>query len=104
MKEKVVNLCGEYPENFQKIDIKNDPNFTFVADPSYEGVKLTDIDGNNVIVNSFIECEHYVTGGWEYNPVQNLETSMQFLIIGAICLSVIIKFIYSRTDLSLFGN
>tara|TARA_B100000427_G_scaffold40044_2_gene28874 strand:- start:12808 stop:13113 length:306 start_codon:yes stop_codon:yes gene_type:complete len=77
VKEKIVNLCGEYPENFQKIDIKNDPNFTFVADPSYEGVKLTDIDGNNVIVNSFIECEHYVSGGWDVNILLDNEVALQ---------------------------
>ncbi len=86
MKEKVVNLCGEYPENFQKIDIKNDPNFTFVADPSYEAVKLTDIDGNNVIVNSFIECEHYVSGGWDVNILLDNEVALQnyisFLFFG----------------------
>ena len=56
-------------------------------------MQLFDIDENTVFVNSFIECEHYVTGGWVYDPIQNLETSMHFLIIGGIFLSVIIKFI-----------
>tara|TARA_B100001029_G_C14662026_1_gene234914 strand:+ start:71 stop:388 length:318 start_codon:yes stop_codon:yes gene_type:complete len=102
--QTVINICGVYPENFVKQDITSNPDFVFKNDPSYSVIQLYDIDENTVFVNSFIECEHYVTGGWEYNPVQNLETSMQFLIIGAIFLSVIIKFIYSRTDISLFGN
>ncbi len=102
--QTVINICGTYPENFSKQDIANTPDFVFKNDPSYSTIRLYDIDENTVFVNSFIECEHYVTGGWYYNPVQNLETSMQFLIIGAIFLSVIIKFIYSRTNLSLFGN
>ncbi len=90
MKEKVVNLCGEYPKGFEKIDIKNDPNFTFLPDPSYGKVKLTDIDGNNVIVNSFIECEHYVSGGWDVNVLLDNEISLQnnisliFFIVGII--------------------
>ena len=40
-------------------------------------VKLWDIDGNSIFVNSFIECEHYVTGGWNYNPKQNSEYLLQ---------------------------
>ena len=26
------------------------------------------LEGNTVFVNSFIECEHYVTGGWSFKP------------------------------------
>ena len=102
--QTVINICGVYPENFVKQDITSNPDFVFKNDPSYSVIQLYDIDENTVFVNSFIECEHYVSGGWEYNPIQNQETSMQLLIIGAIFLSVIIKFIYSRSDLSLFGN
>lgn len=102
--ENVVRICGDFPKNFKKQDIASDPNYVFVNDPNFSSVQLFDTDENTVFVNSFIECEHYVTGGWMYDPIQNLETSMHFLIIGGIFLSVIIKFIYSRTNLSIFGN
>ena len=102
--QTVISICGVYPENFLKQDIASNPDFVFINDPSYGPIQLYDIEQNTVAVNSFIECEHYVSGGWEYDPIQNQETSIQLLIIGAIFLSVIIKFIYSRSDLSLFGN
>ena len=42
-----------------------------------------------VFVNSFIECEHYVTGGWNYIPKQNSEYLLQnqigvFLVIAFV--------------------
>ena len=39
-------------------------------DPEYELVRLFDADGNTVLVNSFLECQHYVKGGWDYLPLQ----------------------------------
>jgi hypothetical protein len=69
MKNKdVVILCGEYPENHITPDIGNDANFVFENDPNYYQVRLFDSDGNTVFVNSFIECEHYVNGTWDYYP------------------------------------
>ena len=35
---------------------KNDPNFTTL--------RLFDVEGNIINVNSWIECAHYVNGGW----------------------------------------
>ena len=59
----IEQICGNYPEGFKKLDISSDPNYVFVNDPSYSARQLFDIDGNKVFVNSFIECEHYVSGG-----------------------------------------
>ena len=65
---KVIEFCGEYPSDFILPDIKSDPNFVFQNDPLFDAVKLYDYDKNSVFVNSFIECQHYVTGGWDYKP------------------------------------
>ena len=73
MKNDVTHICGPYPDGFIKSTINSDPNFVFTNDPNFGPVKLWDIDGNSAFVNSFIECEHYVTGGWNYNPAQNSE-------------------------------
>lgn len=69
MKNKdVIILCGEYPDDHITPDIGNNPNYIFLNDPSYAAVRLFDLDGNTVIVNSFTECEHYVNGTWDYYP------------------------------------
>ena len=33
----VINLCGNYPENFEKADVLSDPNYVFKNDSSYQG-------------------------------------------------------------------
>ena len=58
-------ICGSYPEGFKKIDISSDPNYVFVNDPAIQ-LDNFDSEGNKVFVNSFIECEHYVSGGWGF--------------------------------------
>ena len=70
---KVVELCGEIPKNFEKIDFSSNPNFVFENDSSYQARQLFDEEGNTVFVNSFIECEHYVSGGWGFSPVLSNE-------------------------------
>ena len=66
----VVNFCGEYPENFIKIDISSNPDYVFENDADFESIQLFDVEGNIVFVNSFQECQHYVTGGWNFIPNQ----------------------------------
>ena len=71
--ESVITICGEYPSDFKKIDIESNPNFVFVNDPEFEITNVYDLDGNVASVNSFLECEHYVTGGWDVIPLQRSE-------------------------------
>jgi len=90
MNQKIEIICGEYPENYIKEVIENDPNFVFVPDPTYQARKLEDKDGNIVFVNSFQECEHYAGSGWDQNSIVNQEFSLQifsslfFIIITSI--------------------
>ena len=62
----IEELCGEYPSNYVSPEIGNNPNYVFIPDPSFESKRLQDEVGNVVFVNSFIECEHYVIGGWNF--------------------------------------
>jgi len=71
--ESVITICGEYPSDFKKIDIDSNPNFVFINDPEFEITNVYDQDGNVASVNSFLECEHYVTGGWDVIPLQRSE-------------------------------
>ena len=89
----IEEICGNYPEGFEKLDISNDPNYVFVNDPSYSARQLFDADGNKVFVNSFIECEHYVSGGWGFSPLKNQELFLQDLMLSFIVFGVIVSFI-----------
>ena len=63
---EITNLCGNYPVDFIKIDFESNPDFIFENDVNFEAVKLFDVEGNSVFVNSFTECHHYANGGWNY--------------------------------------
>jgi len=100
MKNKdVVFICGEYPENHITPDIGNDPNYVFVNDPGYEQVRLFDQDGNTVLVNSFIECEHYVNGTWNFYPGKDeiiFITNVNIFLFACLFLTVMYKFFSKR--------
>ena len=73
----VEELCGVYPEDFEKLDISSNPNFVFTNDPNYPAKQLFDADSNKISVNSFVECEHYVSGGWNFTPIESSEFLLQ---------------------------
>tara|TARA_Y100000590_G_C15709883_1_gene1009909 strand:+ start:1430 stop:1765 length:336 start_codon:yes stop_codon:yes gene_type:complete len=101
--DKVINFCGNYPENYEEIEIGNNPNFIFQNDPNYSRVQLWDIEANSVIVNSFIECEHYVIGGWTYgnpeleNNAFSSEASLQIALLITVMLFTLSKSIINKT-------
>ena len=74
---KVVELCGDTPQDFEKVDFSSNPDFVFENDINFSSKQLFDSEGNTVFVNSFIECEHYVSGGWDYSPLKNNEIQLQ---------------------------
>ena len=87
---KVVELCGEIPQNFEKIDFSSNPDFVFENDVSYPARQLFDKEGNTVFVNSFIECDHYVSGGWGFSPVLSNELFLiDFLTYAVVFLLVV---------------
>ena len=65
MNSEVESLCGLEPQGLVRPIIES--NFVFKNDPNFIKKTLFDIEGNSVIVNSFIECEHYVIGGWTHS-------------------------------------
>ena len=91
----VETICGQYPENFVKEDISSDPNYVFINDPTYSPRQLFDSEGFTVFVNSFVECEHYVDGGWGFTPETNLELShhnyLFFLVIALVGIRYFLK-------------
>ena len=100
--EVVINKCGKYPEDFIKIDILSDPDFVFVNDTNYQSIQLFDSELNTIYVNSFIECEHYVLGGWDNSPAQfneiSFHNSLSLIIVGAILSRYLIKKIFTKNN------
>ena len=68
MEKEIENNCGISPNNKELVDIASDPNFVFENDPNFSAVNLYDAENNTVIVNSYLECKHYVEGGWNFIP------------------------------------
>ena len=101
LRVNVERICGTKVGEYSLENIQNNPNFIFENDPSYDGVKLWDSDGNTAFVNSFLECEHYVSGGWVQSPTSSLisETSLQLFlgvfVVALFGVKVFIKF-YTR--------
>ena len=89
----VINLCGNYPGNFEKlmyyqIQIMFLKMTLATKQYSYMTMNLT------VFVNSFVECEHYVLGGWDNSPTQFNEISYHNLlynVIGALVVRFLLK-------------
>ena len=77
----IENNCGLKPVNQELVEIGSDPNFVFLNDPNFTTLRLYDIEDNIINVNSWIECAHYVSGGWSVNPATNLSGDMLFLLI-----------------------
>jgi hypothetical protein len=97
--EEVLNICGIEPEGFVKIDISSDPNFVFKNDINYAARQLFDGEGNTVFVNSYLECQHYVLGGWNFTPLKNSEILLQeslFYIVGVLLVFTLFKNIPKR--------
>ena len=97
--EELTNICGIQPEGFVKIDISSDPNFVFNNDPNFMAKQLFDGEGNTVFVNSYLECQHYVLGGWNYTPLKNSEILLQeslFYIVGVLLVFTLFKNIAKR--------
>jgi hypothetical protein len=88
----ITNICGEPPKDFIKIDIASDPNFVFVNDSDFNVKQLFDSEGNTVFVNSYNECQHYVSGGWDFTPAKNAELAMQDSLLYVVVVLLVLTF------------
>ena len=100
---KITEICGNYPDGFKKNDLENNPDYMFVKDDSYIGVSVYDAEGNSAFMNSFEECEHYVSGGWEFNSSISNEifyenTIFVFLLVVSIGSFILKKYFKISID------
>ena len=92
--EKIKAICGEIRENQDLSTIASDPNFIFVNDPEFNTIRLFDIDGNIINVNSWIECAHYVNGGWDINQITGFRSEV--ILFGIVSVLTLILLIYKN--------
>ncbi len=95
--EKIKAVCGQMPENQDLSTVANDPNFIFVNDPNFNTLRLFDIDGNIINVNSWIECAHYVNGGWDINQITGFKS--EFILFGIVSVLFLSFLIYKKSSL-----
>ena len=91
-KDIVTKICGNYPENFSPASVDSNPNYVFQNDSTYSPVQLFDIEQNTVFVNSYVECQHYVLGGWDFTPIKNLETDLQTSLLYVMIFLIAVTF------------
>ena len=101
MNNDVIQICGPYPDGFTKAAISSDANYVFKKMILiFYPLKFGTLIATQIFVNSFKECEHYVSGGWNYIPEQNSEYLLQNQISLIIVLAfVTYLFIKKRTKL-----
>ena len=87
---KVTEICGPTPQNY-KGDISSTEEIIFQNDPNFAAINLYDFWGNGATVNSFQECSHYVSGGWDIAKITIFDIA-QWFVIGAVFSFLIYKF------------
>ena len=80
-------ICGnsDIKPDFEAIG--NNPNFVFENDPNFDSVRLFDLEGNIVNVNSWLECANYVNGGWT-NYISDFTNGEKYLFF-ALCAFIV---------------
>ena len=92
---KLLNYsCGDKPLDFVEIEVPNNPNYIFENDPFYNQVKLYDKKENAILVNSYIECKHYVEGGWFKPPLESNIDNRDLNVYKAIGASLLLMIFY----------
>ena len=100
--ESIESQCGISPEDTSFKQIESNPNYIFENDPSFETIVLYDVDGNIVNVNSWIECAHYVNGGWSNLSPSTVPGDM--IIFSGLVMTTILYIILKKTYFSYGKN
>ena len=86
MHKKTEVICGlsDLKPDFEEIG--NNPNFVFENDPNFETLKLYNPNGDEIFVNSWIECANYVSGGWSNNMISSNHDELFFYFLSSLLL------------------
>ena len=100
---QIESYCGITPEGISFADPGNDPNFIFINDPNFEVVTLFDIEGNTINVNSWVECAHYINGGWSGSQIINFQGD-RFLFFSILTFAVAASIFYFSNNKQKHAN
>ena len=92
----IEKFCGIKPSNQKLIEIGNDPNFIFENDPNFQTIRLFSPEGDIINVNSWIECAHYVNGGWGLTFQDGLSGELLVMGITGIYVAGYVLFKYFK--------
>lgn len=84
----LTELCGNVPEDFKNLEVSSNPNYIFEVDPNFDPVILYNADGTPIQVNSFAECEHYFSGGWNLIDFNTSEIFAQNVLTVMLVISI----------------
>ena len=102
MNLNINNICGESDSTFDLSSIGSDPNFVFENDPNFETLKLYNPNGDEIFVNSWIECANYVSGGWSNNMISSNHDELFFYFLSSLLLGyfLIKRYLFKKEKLS----
>lgn len=89
-------ICGSKPSDYIQEIIGNDPNYIFEADPDFSPIQIYNKEGRAITVNSYIECEHYFSGGWTFSSNSGYELSLQSSLLFFVILIYSFQIVYKK--------
>lgn len=97
---RVEVICGPKNSSIENVDITE--GMIFESDPNFIPLNVYDIEGNIATVTSWIECEHYIKGGWTFYQdglkIETLKVSLiQLSLISWAILLPLLIFLFRRT-------
>lgn len=97
MRNLTEKICGKSDIIPDFDAIGNNPNFVFENDPNFTTLRLFDIDGNIVNVNSWLECANYVNGGWT-NNFYDFVNGEQNLFFGILAVTLVLSILQVKIN------
>lgn len=101
----INNFCGEPPEGAELPQIKDGEIYIFNDDPNFNDLILYEQSGGIVTVRSWVECAHYVNGGWAPNiEIINSMASNRFYLTAIAIVFALTTFMFVKISLNKYQN
>jgi len=99
LQNDIESICGENKSGILQTVTEDNPDYVFTADPEFNSIRLYDSEANTVLVNSFEECSHYVSGGWGILEPTIVNNKLIYLGLLVLVLVVTTSFLLLKKNL-----
>ena len=99
LQNDIESICGENKSGILQTVTEDNPDYVFTADPEFNPIRLYDSEANTVLVNSFEECSHYVSGGWGILEPTIVNNKLIYLGLLVLVLVVTTSFLLLKKNL-----